>query len=64
MEPLNWEFSTLIIRPLRIPLRPDDVLPELSSIKETSSKNLSKVVHVIQTDGSMEAEKNLQLFSL
>ena len=46
-------------RPLRTPLIPDEVLPELFSIKEIASKKLSKVVHVTQAHGSMEA-KNIQ----
>ena len=61
---LNWEYTTLTIRPLRTPLTPDEDLPELFSIKETASKKLSKVVHATQAHGSMEQKKNLEKLSL
>ena len=64
MEPLDWESSTLTIRPLRTPLTPDEVLPELFSNEETASKKLSKVVLVTQGHVSMEAKNILEKFSL
>ena len=39
-------------------------MPELFSIKETALKKLSKVVHVTQAHGSMEAKKHSRKFSL
>ena len=63
MGPLVWESSTLTIRPLRTPLTPDKVFPELLSVKETASKKLSKVVHITQAHGSMEAKNILEKFS-
>ena len=39
-------------------------MPELFSIKETALKKLSKVVHVTQAHGSMEAKNILEKFSL
>ena len=64
MGPLDWESSTLTIRPLRTPLTPDEILPELFSNGETASMKLSKVVVVTQGHGSMEAKNILEKFSL
>ena len=63
MGPLVWESSTLTIRSLRTLVTPDKVFPELLSVKETASKKLSKVVHITQAHGSMEAKNTLEKFS-